>query len=250
MTENSEEKIRLSKWMAQHGMCSRREADGLIEKGWVLVDGEPMTQLGSRIFPQQTVTLDPRATASLSRSVTILLNKPVGHISGQPEKGKNYPVAISLIRPENHFSEDPYPQEFQARHLQGLAVAGRLDIDSYGLLVFTQDGRVAKHLIGADSSVEKEYLVRVAGEVTEKTLALLCHGLSLDDKPLKPAKVTRLNQDQLKFILKEGRKRQIRRMCEQVGLSILALKRVRIGRVMLGHLPLGQWRFLGPDEIF
>jgi 23S rRNA pseudouridine2604 synthase len=132
----------------------------------------------------------------------------------------------------------------------GLAPAGRLDIDSTGLLVLTQDGRIAKQLIGEDSPVEKEYMVRVQGTLVGNGLNLLNHGLSLDGKKLKPAKVSWLNDDQLRFTLNEGKKRQIRRMCELVGLKVTALKRVRIGKVKLGDLPVGQWRYLGEDEKF
>ena len=125
-----------------------------------------------------------------------------------------------------------------------------LDIDSQGLLVFTQDGRIARQLVGESSEVEKEYLVRVQGNLSPKSLQLLNHGLSLDGRPLKPARVERLNQDQLRFVLKEGRKRQIRRMCEQIGLEVTGLKRVAIGKIKLGNLREGKWRFLKPGEDF
>ncbi|RYG62767.1 pseudouridine synthase, partial [bacterium] len=133
---------------------------------------------------------------------------------------------------------------------RGLAPAGRLDIDSTGLLVLTQDGRVAKQLIGENSSVEKEYLVRVEGRLSDEGLARLRHGLSLDGVKLRPAQVSWQNEDQLRFVLREGRKRQIRRMCETVGLYVTGLKRVRSGKVLLGGLPPGQWRYLRPDESF
>ncbi len=139
---------------------------------------------------------------------------------------------------------------FEPGHLKGLAPAGRLDIDSTGLLVLTQDGRVAKQLIGQDSSVEKEYLVRVEGRLTEQGMQRLRHGLVLDGVRLKPAQVSWQNQDQLRFVLREGRKRQIRRMCEMVGLVVTGLKRVRSGNVPLGALPMGKWRYLRPDEKF
>ena len=125
-----------------------------------------------------------------------------------------------------------------------------MDIDSQGLLVFTQDGRVAKQLIGENSEVEKEYLVRVIGKLAGNGLNMLSHGLSLDGQRLKPAKVTWQNEDQLRFILREGKKRQIRRMCELVGLKVTGLKRVRIGKIKLGDLPVGQWRYLREDENF
>lgn len=242
------EKIRLSKLMSERGLCSRREADEFIAQGWVQVDGVPVTELGTKIDPAQTITLDKRAQRSQGKRVTILLHKPVGYVSGQPEKG--YKAAVSLIVPQTRFKDDPVPLRFHPAHLQGLAPAGRLDIDSTGLLVLTQDGRIAKQLIGEDSQVEKEYLVRVQGKLSEEGLKLLNHGLSLDGQALRPARVSWQNQDQLRFILKEGKKRQIRRMCELVGLKVTGLKRVRIGKVRLGDLPQGQWRYLQDEEKF
>jgi 23S rRNA pseudouridine2604 synthase len=242
------EKVRVSKLMAAQGLCSRREADTYIERGWVYVDGERVSELGTRIFPHQKITLTRAAESEQTARVTILLHKPIGFVSGQPEPG--YKPAITLIKPDAHWPEDRAPLAFQRAHLQGLAPAGRLDIDSTGLLVLTQDGRVARQLIGQDSALEKEYLVRVQGRLSAQGLALLNHGLSLDGAALKPARVTWQNRDQLRFILKEGKKRQIRRMCELVGLAVTGLKRVRIGRIVLGDLPVGQWRYLGSDERF
>ena len=242
------ESIRLSKLMASRGICSRREADAFIERGWVRVDGEVVDTLGTKVRPDQVITLSEEARVRQTESVTILLNKPIGYVSAQPEKG--YPPAVSLIAEATRLKGDRSPRKFDRSHLKGLAPAGRLDIDSTGLLVLTQDGRIARLLIGEGSHVEKEYLVRVQGDVTEEGLRLLRHGLSLDGKALRPADVSRLNGDQLKFVLKEGKKRQIRRMCEQVKLKVVGLKRVRIGRVPLGGLPVGQWRYLGEDERF
>jgi 23S rRNA pseudouridine2604 synthase len=179
------------------------------------------------------------------------LNKPIGYVSGQPEPG--YEPAIRLITELNHFNEtvkEPHDFRLQPFHLVGIAPAGRLDIDSKGLLVFTQDGRIAKQLIGENSSVEKEYLVRVRGQIIPHGLRLLRHGLELDGDRLRPAKVDWLNGDQLRFVLNEGKKRQVRRMCELVGLEVIGLKRVRIGQIMLGRLPEGKWRFLRADEKF
>jgi 23S rRNA pseudouridine2604 synthase len=232
--------------MSERGLCSRREADEYIERGWVYVDGVRVEELGTRINPSQKITLDKRAD-NISR-VTFLLHKPVGYVSGQPEPG--YLPAMTLIVPANRYAADNPSIRFERDHLKGLAPAGRLDIDSTGLLVFTQDGRIAKLLIGEDSAIEKEYLVRVEGRLDDKGLNLLNHGLSLDGAPLKPAQVRWQNRDQLRFILREGRKRQIRRMCELVGLQVTGLKRVRIGRVALGELPPGQWRYLHGYEKF
>lgn len=239
--------VRLSKLMSERGLCSRREADTWIERGWVFVDGQRISELGTRVDADAQITLAKEAQKNQARQVTILLHKPVGYVSGQPEPGCT--PAVSLIcaqtQQRNHGGN-----QFRPDMLKGLAPAGRLDVDSTGLLVLTQDGRVAKQLIGDDSAVEKEYIVRVQGQLIENGLQLLNHGLSLDDKPLRPARVEWLNEDQLRFILKEGKKRQIRRMCELVGLKVVGLKRVRIGRVKLGDLPLGKWRLLGEGEGF
>ena len=242
------EKVRVSKLMSEQGLCSRREADSYIERGWVLVDDVPVTELGTRIYPNQRITLARQAQSRQEASVTILLNKPVGYVSSQAEK--NYRPAVTLVSAQSRFGGDRSPLNFRHEHLRGLAPAGRLDIDSTGLLVLTQDGRIAKQLIGENSGMEKEYLVRVEGGLPASGLALLNFGLSLDGKALKRAEVSWQNKDQLRFILREGKKRQIRRMCELVGLKITGLKRVRIGNVRLGDLPAGQWRYLRNDERF
>ncbi|MDF0604255.1 rRNA pseudouridine synthase [Neisseriaceae bacterium TC5R-5] len=241
------EAVRLSKRMAELGLCSRREADSYIEQGWVKVDGE-VAVLGQKVLPQQQIDVDKKAQDAQAARVTILLNKPMGYVSGQAEDG--YEPAVVLVKPENHWSEDTSRRRFIPAHLRGLAPAGRLDIDSVGLLVLTQDGRMAKHLIGEHSTVDKEYLVRVAGKLSEQGLRLLNHGLELDGKALLPATVSWQNEDQLRFILREGKKRQIRRMCELVGLRVVGLKRIRIGKIALGNLPTGQWRYLRADEMF
>jgi 23S rRNA pseudouridine2604 synthase len=236
--------------MSELGLASRREADEWIGRGWVLVDGKVVDELGSRVMPEQHISIDKRATHEQADRVTILLNKPVGYVSGQAEDG--HTPAITLITPDNHWTTDPSKQRFRREHLRSLAPAGRLDIDSVGLLLFTQDGRIARQLIGEDSSIEKEYLVRVkytrGVKLPASALESLRHGLELDGHALKPAKVSWQNEDQLRFVLREGRKRQIRRMCELVGLQVLGLKRVRIGHITLGDLPPGQWRYLSAQE--
>jgi 23S rRNA pseudouridine2604 synthase len=269
------EPVRLNKRMAQQGLCSRREADEWIERGWVLVNGAPAV-MGVKVLPSDTVTVDKRATGAQAQQVTVLLHKPIGYVSGQAEDG--YEPAIVLVNPRSHWIGDQTKIHFQGSHLKSLAPSGRLDIDSTGLLVLTQDGRVARQLIGEDSLVEKEYLVRVSYQIAPQRvyempgaathgrpepitqdvravfppamLARLRHGLSLDGQALKPAQVDWQNPEQLRFVLKEGKKRQIRRMCEAVGLHVTGLKRVRIGGVALGSLPVGQWRYLAAHERF
>jgi 23S rRNA pseudouridine2604 synthase len=247
---------RLNKRMAELGLCSRREADDWIARGWVRVDGA-VAVMGLQVLPQARIEVDPKARGQQQQQVTILLNKPIGYVSGQAEDG--YQPAVVLVQARSHWAGDPSKLRFTPQQLKGLAPAGRLDIDSTGLLVLTQDGRIARQLIGEDSAIEKEYLVRVSyGDVVANVqralppaqLARLRHGLSLDGQPLKPAKVEWQNPEQLRFVLTEGKKRQIRRMCEQVGLKAVGLKRVRIGQVVLGQLPVGQWRYLGPTESF
>ena len=267
--------LRLNKRMAELGMASRREADEWIGKGWVKVNGVVAT-MGMQVAPDVRIDISPQAQGQQANQVTILVNKPMGLVSGQAEDG--HVPAITLVQPQNRWAEDNARFFFHPKQLQSLVPAGRLDIDSIGLLVLTQDGRVARQLIGEDTVMEKEYLVRVAytgldqgdthpgqlvrmdddDPVTTNVQAVfppalldkLRHGLSLDGQALKPARVTWQNPEQLRVVLTEGKKRQIRRMCELVGLKVVGLKRVRIGKVMLGNLPLGQWRYLAPHERF
>ena len=248
--------IRLNKRMAELGICSRREADDWIARGWVRVNGQPAV-MGQPVALNARIDIDRQAEQQQRQQVTILINKPVGYVSGQAEDG--HEPAVVLVQPQNRWRECNSRMRWGHEQLRGLAPAGRLDIDSIGLLVLTQDGRVARQLIGEDSNIEKEYLVRVSygpesvnvqAAFPPDKLKLLCHGLSLDGQPLRPAQVSWQNPEQLRFVLREGKKRQIRRMCEQVGLLVTGLKRVRIGQVNLGHLPVGQWRYLAPHEQF
>ena len=252
--------VRLNKRMADLGLCSRREADDWIARGWVRVNGAPAV-IGQPVPESARIQIDRQAEQQQRQQVTILINKPVGYVSGQAEDGHE-PAAV-LVQPHNRWSECNSRMRWGPEQLRGLAPAGRLDIDSIGLLVLTQDGRIARQLIGEDSDISKEYLVRVSyrtpyGEEHQNVqavfpperLAMLCHGLSLDGQALLPAEVSWQNPEQLRFVLREGKKRQIRRMCEQVGLFVTGLKRVRIGQVNLGHLPVGQWRYLAAHEHF
>ena len=237
------EPIRLSKLMAHRGLCSRREADRYIEQGLVLVDGKVVDKLGSRVQPGQSIELMQAAQQQQANRHTVLLNKPVGYVSNLPEKG--YRAASELLTPENHVGGgDPNLSWI------GMAPAGRLDIDSQGLLVLTQDGRMARKLIAANSNIEKEYLIWVRGVIDEAKLSKLREGLSLDGKRLKRAGIKKMDDHHIQFILTEGRKRQIRRMCEQVDLQVTRLMRVRIGQVRLENLPVGKWRYLKPEEHF
>ncbi len=271
---------RLNKRMAELGMASRREADDWIGRGWVKINGV-VASMGQQVTADARIEVNKQAQGAQANQVTILVNKPMGIVSGQAEDG--HLPAITLVKPENRWQDDNARYFFHPNQLKSLAPAGRLDIDSIGLLVLTQDGRVARQLIGEDRVMEKEYLVRVVYLGLDKTgaplvdarpgqlirmddddpvstnvqaifpvalLDKLRHGLSLDGQALKPAKIAWQNPEQLRVVLTEGKKRQIRRMCELVGLKVVGLKRVRIGNVMLGNLPLGQWRYLAPHEKF
>lgn len=252
--------VRLNKRMAELGLCSRREADAWIEQGWVRVNGQ-VAEMGMQVGSTDRITVEREAQAQQEQQVTVLLHKPMGYVSGQAEDG--HEPAMVLFQARNQWSGDTTRIRFSPAQFKGLAPAGRLDIDSVGMLVMTQDGRVARQLIGEDADMEKEYLVRVTCAGPQGDIAVnvqahfpaaqmqrLRHGLSLDGKPLQPAQVAWQNPEQLRFVLKEGKKRQIRRMCEQVGLKVVGLKRIRMGRISLGALPVGQWRYLGPKESF
>jgi 23S rRNA pseudouridine2604 synthase len=230
---------RVNKWLGQSGVCSRREAEGFIERGLISIDGETVTDTGRKILPGQTLTLaDGDGPAALS----VVLHKPMGIVSAQPEPGQT--PAVRLLTRAALAGESPCIPDRDTR----LAPLGRLDMDSRGLLLLSDDGVLAKAIIGPESDLEKEYLVRVTGKITPEKIARLCHGLTMDGRQLKPAKVSVVQGQELRFILKEGRNRQIRRMCELVGLHVMDLVRIRIGSLRLGDLAEGKWRVLAPEE--
>jgi 23S rRNA pseudouridine2604 synthase len=239
--------IRLSKLLSEKGICSRREADDYIQKGWVFADGECITVLGTKVSKEAKVELKKEGFEAQKSKITLLLNKPLGYLSTIGEE--QYPSALELIKEETHLKE-PHEKPFSFSFLEKLSFAGRLDVNSKGLLVLTQCGAIAKQLIGEDSEVEKEYFVRIKGVLSHQKCSLLEYGLALDGETLKKAIVKKLSDTTFKIILKEGKKRQIRRMCELLGLDVCELKRVRIGKIEIGTLPLGKWRYLKPSETF
>ncbi|MEN5169107.1 pseudouridine synthase [Brevundimonas pondensis] len=240
-TYDGPEPVRINKWLGQTGVCSRREAEALIAAGMVSIDGESVTDAGRKIEPGQTLTLNDRGEAALASGVTILIHKPLGYVSGQPEPDKI--PAVRLLTEANRVGDGAVPAEDAS-----LPPIGRLDEDSRGLLLLSSDGVVAKAVIGPQSHLDKEYLVRVVGDVTEKKLALLRRGLMLDGRILKYARVSRMEQNRLRFILTEGRNRQIRRMCEMVDLEVTDLLRIRVGPIHLNNLPEGSWRMITSEE--
>ncbi len=233
---------RINKYLADRGLCSRREAEELINKGWVKVNGEVLKDLAYRVSPTDKVEVDEKVQKHLKKKLTIIINKPLGYVSAQAEG--EYKPAIRLATPKNFYGGKTAPRI----QYQGFAPAGRLDIDSTGLLVLTQNGKLAKQIIAPDSEVEKEYIVFTKGEITPQKIKKLEFGISLDGKKLKKAIVTQEGNNKLRFILREGKKRQIRRMCETVDLQVTSLKRIRIGQLKLGNLPVGQWRLMKHNE--
>lgn len=245
MRDDQDKTIRLSKRMSELGLCSRREADRLIEQGLVLVNGKIIDQLGSKVHPSDKIELRKKAQDELNRKVSLVLNKPIRYTSHATDK--DYPTVLDLIQKSNQADLD---KSFSVKIKEGLAPVGRLDIESQGLMLLTQDGRVAKAVIGENVEMEKEYLVRFEGQLTEEKIRILSRGqITLDHRRLKPAKIERINEDQLRFTLTEGVKRQIRRMMEAVDLKVTGLKRVRIGPIRLGRLPEGKWRYLTDEEV-
>ena len=240
-TYGGAEPVRVNKWLAQSGVCSRREADELIAAGAVLIDGERVSDAGRKISAGQTLVLNDRAELGLEAQISVMIHKPVGVVSAQPDPGQT--PAARLLTSERQAGSGSVPSSRAS-----LPPLGRLDQDSRGLLILSEDGVLAKAIIGPESEVDKEYVVTVAGKVTREKVQKLRHGLELDGRKLKPAKVTLQDVQVLRFVLNEGRNRQIRRMCELVELEVTDLIRVRIGPLLLGDLPEGKWRHLTAAE--
>lgn len=233
---------RVNKWLAQSGVCSRREAEALITQGLVFIDGERVDDAGRKILPGQTLVLNDSAQQKLESSLSVVLHKPIGIVSSLPQ-GDQIEAVTLLTRDALWGGEATIPT---AAHT--LAPLGRLDRESRGLLVLSEDGVLAKALIGPESEMDKEYNVLLTGVITPQKIALLRHGLELDGRQLRPAKVTQVTEQKLNIVLKEGRNRQIRRMAELVELRVVDLMRVRVGPLKLGDLPEGKWRPLSADE--
>jgi 23S rRNA pseudouridine2604 synthase len=247
--------IRLNKLLAQKGLCSRREADTYIAKGLVRVNGLRIDQLGTKVSETDSVELLSKAINQQASKQTLLYNKPLGIVSCQPERADQTP-AIQLCTQEMEYSTASHTKRRMAPcHQSRWAVAGRLDVNSTGLLVLTQNGTIASRLIGNESNMEKEYLVRLDSSLfnddrLEDKLDTLRDGIEDKGELLIAKSVSVLNEDQLQVVLTAGKHHHIRRMMHAVNWNTQALKRVRIGKIMLGDLPLGHWRYLLPHERF
>jgi len=257
----SEDTIRLSKRVAEQLPCSRREAELYIEGGWVRVDGQTVEAPGARVAPHQQVALAPGARAEEIPPITLILHKPAGYEAGlggmaggmgdpRASRSQGAPEALTLVHPESLRTEGGPPPRVLQRHFRQLECFTPLPTEASGLVVYTQDRRVARKLSEDIETLEQECIAQVTGEIAAGGLQKLCHGLSFNGRPLPPIKVSWQSERHLRFALKGIRPGQVASMCEAVGLTVTALKRIRIGRLPLAKLPEGQWRYLMPWERF
>ncbi|MBS0507453.1 MAG: rRNA pseudouridine synthase [Proteobacteria bacterium] len=249
--------IRLSKRVAEQLHCSRSTAEQYIEGGFVSVDGRVTEAPGARVRPDQGVAVAPDASPMALAPVTLLLHKPPGFEAGlggdagpQGSRSQGAPQATTLLNTASHLAGDAAGVRVLERHFKQLECFTPLPTEASGLVVYTQDRRVARKLQEDIETLEQECIVEVAGQIAEGGLQKLCHGLSFNGRPLPPIKVSWQSETRLRFALKGIRPGQIPSMCEAVGLSVLAIKRIRIGRVPLARLPEGQWRYLQGWERF
>jgi 23S rRNA pseudouridine2604 synthase len=234
------EPIRLAKRVAELAACSRREAELFIAGGWVKVDGQ-VVELPQFMVAGQEVTLDPAAKAIPVEPVTMLLHQPLG---------LDDEAAAALLCAESRAVDDHSHVRVLQQHFVRMTPCLSLEPNASGMAVFTQDFRVSRKLVDGAATVEQEYVAEVSGELSDEGLKLLNHGLTFNGKPLPPAKVSRQSETRLRFALKGVQRGQIAFMCESVGLQLLSLRRLRIGRLSMGKLPVEQWRYLAPYEKF
>jgi len=261
MTEaGAGEAARLSKRVAQQLGCSRSAAEQYIEGGWVSVDGQVVELPGARVAPQQRVELAQGASLMELTPVTLLLHKPPGYEAGlgldagshgaHGSRSQGAPAAQQLLCAASHLADDTPGSRVLLRHFRALECFTPLPTPASGLVVYTQDRRIARKLAEDIETLEQECIAEVTGQIAEGGLQRLCHGLSFNGRPLPPIKVSWQNETRLRFALKGIRPGQIPAMCEAVGLRVVQLKRIRIGRLPLARLPEGQWRYLQPWERF
>jgi len=239
--------IRLAKRVAAQLGCSRAEAERYIAGGGVSVDGAIVEDPASRVLPAQEVRVLPGASADEAPPVTILLHKPAGFNSGVGARGE---AALGCVTAETHEAQGHGQQRFLKRHLTKLTLTSPLETDASGLVVYTQDFRVARKLMDEADRVEQEFIVDVSGKINDGGLALLNHGLSFNGKPIAPMKVSWQNEHRLRFALKGVKPGLIDHMCRAVGLEIVEMRRIRIGRVSMAGVSVGQWRYLLDYERF
>lgn len=236
------EPVRLSKRVVELAACSRQDADQYIMGGWVLVDGQVVDEPQFMVLDQR-VELDPGAQLAPTEPATIMLHKPPGFDSAA---GVN--PAAQLLTAATRSASDATGIRLLRRHFVRLTPIMPLEREASGLLIFTQDGRLLHRMREDATRLEQEFIVEVAGEIAPYGLRRLAHGLSFNGRNLPPIKVSWQNETRLRFALKGVEPGQIASMCADVGLQVVAMKRIRIGRVPLAKMPAGEWRYLSPDE--
>lgn len=237
--------LRLSKYLAERFSCSRREAENYISGGWVSVDGRVVEEPGHRVRRDQHIELAEGATCDDPEPVTILLHKPSGHTAGEGD-----PSAIHLISQSNQAASDRTGRHLVKRDLTALELVTPLPAAASGLIVLTQEYAIARKLVKDAARTEQEYVVDVEGNIAEGGLKRLCGGLSWRGTKLPGIKASWQNETRLRFAMKYAPDGLIQDMCAQVGLRVTGVKRIRIGRLSMSDLPLGQWRFLLGYERF
>jgi 23S rRNA pseudouridine2604 synthase len=236
--------VRLANYVADLARCSRIEAERYVKNGWVSVDGRVIEDPAHPVSGE-VVVLDPAAQLEAVEPATILLHKPVGY---DAIKGRK--AAAGLVQPETRWPDDPSGVRLLDRHFHRLTPLVPLDPDASGLMVLTQDGRVWRRLTEDRDEIEQEFVVEVSGQIVPYGLARLNHGLHYGGRPLRPCKVSWQNEIRLRFALKAVQGGQLRDMCAQVGLQVVAIRRIRIGKVPLAKMPVGMWRYLPVGERF
>ncbi len=236
--------VRLSKHVSDLARCSRADAERYIEGGWVLVDGVVVDSPQCMVTTER-VELDPAAVLETQEPATLLLHKPAGFDAIDGRK-----PAAALVTPETHWADDPTGIRLLPRHFVRITPQVPLETDASGLMVLTQDGRAWRRLTEDADKIEQEFIVEVTGELAPYGLMRLNDGLSFRGRALAPCKVSWQNEFRLRFAIKGVQPGQVRDMCAQVGLEVVAMRRLRIGRISLGKMPAGAWRFLPVGEKF
>jgi len=236
--------VRLSKRLAELVGCSRADAQRYIENGWVRVDGQ-VIEAPRHAVTNERIELDPDAVLEAPEPATMLLHKPAGFdtIDGRQP-------AAALVTPARRWADDSSGVRLLQRHFDRLTPLVPLEAAASGLMVLTQDGRVWRRLSEDAAQIEQEYIVEVSGEIAPYGLRRLNHGLRFQGRELAPCKVSWQNEFRLRFALKDVRPGQIPDMCAQVGLRVVAMRRLRIGKVSLAKMPPGEWRYLPVGERF
>lgn len=229
---------RLSKRVAALVPCSRSEAERYIAGGWVRVDGTVIESPQERVHDGQRVELDPGASLQALAPVTVLFHQPAGG------DGPQWPT------PDNHWAGDASGIRVLHSHVRQLNALLPLPPQAGGLAVFSQDKRIVRKLTEDAAFIEQELLAEVTGTVADGGLARLAQGLAWRGRPLPPAKVSWQSEQRLRFAFKGIDPALVAWMCEQVGLQLTQLRRIRLGRLPLAGLPPGQWRYLQPHERF